>query len=354
MKTSLKFFKKQKSLPVDKFFQNVLYDKKNGYYSTKQPLGKEGDFITAPKISNLFSEIIAIWIISTWEVFDKPKNFNIIELGPGDGSLMKVLLKVFENFTEFNAAKKIYLYEESSLLKNLQKKNIGNNKVKWIKTFKDINNGPVIFFGNEFFDAIPVKQFKNKKGFLFEKYYTIDKSKKIKVIFKKALKKDVLSINSFHSLKKLKFIEFPKFGFMELKKIIKKILKTKGCLLMIDYGYLKTNGQNTLQSVMRHKKNNLLNNLGKADITSHVNFELLNEFFVKNNLKVKKIVSQQEFLKSMGILERAEILSKKMKFKDQSNMYLRLKRLLSPNLMGNLFKVSLAYKSKSSKFFGFK
>jgi NADH dehydrogenase [ubiquinone] 1 alpha subcomplex assembly factor 7 len=84
-----------------------------------------------------------------------------------------------------------------------------------------------------------------------------------------------------------------------------------------------------------------------------VNFKLLREFFIKHNLKVKKIVPQQKFLKSMGIIERAEIIAKKMKFSDQSNMYLRLKRLLSSSLMGELFKVTLAYKSKSNKYFGF-
>ena len=123
--------------------------------------------------------------------------------------------------------------------------------------------------------------------------------------------------------------------------------------MMLHDGFLKPENQNTLQSVIHHKKNHLLNNLGKADITSHVNFKLLNEFFLKNNLKVKKIVTQQKFLKNMGIIERAEMISKKMKFADQSNMYFRLKRLLSSNLMGELFKVILAYKSKSNKFFGF-
>jgi NADH dehydrogenase [ubiquinone] 1 alpha subcomplex assembly factor 7 len=353
MKSNLKFFKKDKSLPVDKFFLNVLYDKKNGYYATKQPFGEKGDFITSPKISNLFSEIIAIWIISTWQLFGKPENLNIIELGPGDGSLTKVLIKVFKKFPDFNKAKKIYLYETSNFLKNLQKKNIKSSEVKWVKTFKNINNGPVIFFGNEFFDAIPIKQFKNEKGILSEKYYSLDKKNKIKEIFKKASKQDVSIINSYKSLLKLKFIEFPKYGFRELKKIIKKILQVKGCLLLIDYGYLKSNNQNTLQSVMRHKKNNLLSNLGKADITSHVNFKLLNEFFIKNNLKVKKTIPQQKFLKSMGIIERAEMIAKKMKFRDKSNIYLRLKRLLGSSLMGELFKVTLAYKSKSSKFFGF-
>ena len=353
MKSNLKFFKKKKILPVDKFFQKILYDKRVGYYSTKQPFGLRGDFITAPKISNLFSEMIAIWIISTWQAFGKPKNFNIIELGPGDGSLTKVLLRVFKKFHDFNKAKKIYLYEVSDFLKNLQEKNIKNNHVKWIKNFKKINNGPVIFFGNEFFDAIPIKQFKIEKGVLLEKHYTLDKDNKIKEFFKKASKQDEINIKSYKSLKNLKFIEYPKYGLQELTIIVKKILQVKGCLLLIDYGYLKPNNLNTLQSVLKHKKNHLLDNLGEADITSHVNFKLLNEFFLKNNLGVKKVVSQQRFLKNMGIIERAEIIGKKMKFKEQTNIYLRLKRLLSPSLMGELFKVACAYKSKSNKFFGF-
>ena len=235
MKSNLKFFKKEKFLPVDKFFHNVLYDKKIGYYSTKQPFGGEGDFITAPKISNLFSEMIAIWIISSWGAFNKPKKINIIELGPGDGSLTKVLLDVFRRFPEFNSAKKMFLYEISENLKNLQRKNIKNSQVKWIKNFKNINSAPVIFFGNEFFDAIPIKQFKNKNGNLLEKYFTLDKNNKIKEILKKASKKDIEEISSYKSLKNLKFIEFPKFGLEELKKIVKKILQLKGCLLIIDY-----------------------------------------------------------------------------------------------------------------------
>ena len=353
MKSNLKFFKKKTSLPVDKFFQNILYDKKNGYYTNRQPFGKNGDFITAPKISNLFSEIIAIWIISVWQNLGKPKKLNIVELGPGDGSLTKVLLETFKRFPDFNTVNKIYLYEKSNFLKKVQKKNIQNKKVKWINNFNDIDKGPVIFFGNEFFDAIPIKQFKNEKNILFEKNYTLNENKQIREVYKKASKRDTININSYKSLKKLKFIEFPKYGFRELKKIIKKILKLRGCLLLIDYGYLKPNNQNTLQSVINHKKNYLLNNLGKADVTSHVNFKLLNEFFLKNNLKIKKILPQQRFLKNMGIVERAEIISKNIKFRDQSNMYLRLKRLLSPSLMGELFKVALAYKSNSNKFFGF-
>ena len=347
------FFNNSKVVPVDQFIENVLYNKKVGYYSSKTPFGKKGDFLTAPGISNLFSEIIGIWLISTWYTLGRPKNFNIVELGPGDGSLTKILLKIFQKFSTFNQATNIFLYEKSNLLKKLQKKNINNLKVKWIKNFTSIKKGPIIFFGNEFFDAIPIKQFSHKKNLLLEKHYLLNKKNKIDEIYKKASDKYVSQIKRFKSLKNLKFIEFPKLGFDELNKIIKKLSKFEGGLLLIDYGYLTPKNKNTLQSLIKHKRNNLLDNLGKADITSLVNFKLLNEYFIKNNLKVKKVVTQKFFLEKMGIIERANILSKKMSFKEQSNLYLRLKRLLDTKLMGNLFKVIFAYKSNKDNFLGF-
>ena len=354
MKTNKIFFKKSKILPVDQLFSNVLYDKKLGYYNSRIPFGKKGDFITSPLVTNLFSEIIAIWIIACWESFGKPKSFNIVELGPGDGTLSRTLLKSFERFPEFNSTKKLFLYEESRYLKKIQKKTILNRDVKWINNFNLIKKGPVIFFGNEFFDAIPVKQFKKINNSFFEKNYILDKDYKIKEIFKKASLNNAEIIKSFKTLKKLKFIEFPKLGFKELKRISRKINQLKGCILMIDYGYLKPNNQNTLQSVIKHKKNNLLDNLGKADVTAHVNFTLLNEFFSKNGLKIKNIISQKNFLEAMGILERAKIVAKKMKFTEQSDLYLRMQRLLSPKYMGNLFKVILAYNFNKNNFAGFK
>ena len=126
------FFHNSKMLPADKFFNNVLFDKKKGYYSSKTPFGAKGDFVTSPGISNLFSEIIGIWLISSWHTFGKPNKFNIVELGPGDGNLAKVLIKTFEKFPKFYNAVNIFLYEKSNFLKDLQKKNINNSKVKWI------------------------------------------------------------------------------------------------------------------------------------------------------------------------------------------------------------------------------
>lgn len=354
MKLSQNFFKKSKTLTVDKFLQNVLYDKKIGYYFTNIPFGYKGDFLTAPGISSLFSEIIAIWLISSWNTLGKPKKLNIVELGPGDGALTKVMINVFKKFPNFNNSVEVFLYEKSNLLKKLQKKNIKKNKVKWIKSFSEIKNGPVIFFGNEFFDAIPIKQFLRRKKNLYEKNFKLWKKGKIKEIYKKANFKDIKLINKYKSLKNLNFIEFPKQGFKELENIIKKINKLGGGILLIDYGYFVSNNSNTLQSVKKHKINDMFENLGKADITSLVNFNLLKEFFEMKKLKTKKIVTQKFFLEKMGIIDRANILSNKMSFSEQTNLYSRLKRLLDEKMMGKLFKVIFAYKFDKNNFLGFK
>ena len=139
--------------------------------------------------------------------------------------------------------------------------------------------------------------------------------------------------------------------------MIKRINIFSGGILLVDYGYLDVTNKSTLQAVMKNKKidmNSLMKNLGKADVTSLVNFSLLKEFFIKNNLKVKNIVSQKFFLEKMGIIERAKILEKKMSLKQKDYMSATLMRLLHKELMGDLFKVIFAYKAKNSNFLGFK
>ena len=139
-------FKKNKLIPVDEFIESALYKPNIGYYTKKIPFGKHGDFITAPTISNLFSEIISIWVVSAWERLGKPKNFNFVELGPGDGSFVKVFIDTIKKFSLLNKSTKIFLYEKSSLLKRVQKKKLKGYKVKWINDFDELKKGPVIFF----------------------------------------------------------------------------------------------------------------------------------------------------------------------------------------------------------------
>ena len=349
--------KSDKLIPVDEFVEKVLYEPNIGYYTKKVPFGAQGDFVTAPTISNLFSEIIGIWIVSAWEKLGRPKNFNFVELGPGDGSLSKVLVDIFKKFPEVNKSINIYLSEKSDLLINVQKKKLKNAKVKWIQNFNKIKKGPIIFFGNEFFDAIPIKQFSYKKNLLYEKCYVINRTSGLDEAYQKASHEDADKIKSFKVLRGLKFIEYPKLGLMELDRIVKKINELSGGILLIDYGYLNMINKSTLQTIMKNKKMNmdsLLKNLGRADITSLVNFSLLKEYFITKKLKVKEIVSQKFFLEKMGIIERAKILEKNMTIKQLDYMSITLMRLLHKNLMGGLFKVIFAFKSKEDNFLGFK
>ena len=339
-----KFFKKNKKQPIDKFFQQILYNKKFGYYEKKNPFGKKGDFITSPSVSFLFSEIIAIWIISVWESLGRPRDFNIVELGPGSGQMCKVMISAFKNFPDFFKSLKIFLYEKSHTLKLLQKKNIKEKKLRWISNFNQIKKGPVIFFGNEFFDAIPIKQLELRNKKLFERFVEIKNNRNFNITLQKVNKNLKNKINKYKTLKNNSFIEFPEIGLKELDKIVDKIKSLSGGILLIDYGYIYPKNISTIQSIKSHKKNHMFKNLSNADVTSLVNFRLLEEFFKKRQINVEKIVTQSFFLQKMGILERAEIVSKNMNFKDKSDLYLRVKRLLSQNIMGELFKVIFAGK----------
>tara|TARA_B110000285_G_scaffold196841_1_gene228064 strand:+ start:1076 stop:2140 length:1065 start_codon:yes stop_codon:yes gene_type:complete len=353
MKSINKYFLKSKKIPIDKFIENVLYDKKYGYYSKKVPFGKNGDFVTSPEISFLFSEMLALWVVSLWEHLNKPKKFNIVELGPGSGKMSSTLIKVFKKFPNFFNSINFFLYEKSENLKKLQKKNLFGEKVRWIKDFDNIKSGPVIFLGNEFFDAIPIKQYKKVNNILYEKYIKLDNKSKIKLFLKKTNSKAIKELKKFNLIKNQSFIEFPKQGFKELNLITSAIKRLSGGLLLIDYGLLKQVSSDTLQSVKNHKKNMLFNNIGNADITSLVNFNLLKTYFKKKNLKRNNVVTQEYFLKKMGIINRAQILSKKMNFQEKSEIYYRLQRLINPKQMGKLFKVIFAFKLKKKFTMGF-
>ncbi len=337
--------REKKFIPLDRFINIALYDKKFGYYMKKNPFGKKGDFITAPLISNLFSEMIAVWCVAFWEHLGKPNKILLVELGPGDGTLCKDLIKTFKKFKDFYNSLEINLFEISNKLKKIQKIKINSKKVKWIKKIEEINYGPVIFFGNEFFDALPIKQIYKKKNNFFEKYVALTTNEKnIKFLHKKANNNLIKCIKDLNLISIGDTIEYPLEALKFLKQISKKINKFDGGLLTIDYGYTLKKNQNTLQAVKKHNYLDIFFKPGHSDITSHINFKLFSKSLSEDNLAVKKITTQSEFLKKVGILKRADILSKKMTFKEKANMFYRLKRLIDPKEMGDRFKVIFAQK----------
>jgi len=340
---------KKKILTIDKYIDEALYNNKFGYYMKNNPFGKKGDYITSPNISVLFSEMIAIWIISFWKNLECPKKFNLIELGGGDGEMIKQILNTFEKFPSIKKNCKIHILEKSIYLKNIQKQNLKKKKIKWLKNLNKLSKDPNIFIANEFFDALPIKQFVKKNKRWHERnvrFFKFNEPKFIDILTNiKKLEKKV----GFKISYKQKFIEFSPLATKYLKIISKKIKFNGGGLLIIDYGYLNENMKNTLQSVLNHRYNNVLNNFGKADITYSINFNLLKKIIKKFDLKAIGTTSQKKFLTNLGILKRAEIVSRNLPFSKKADIYYRLKRLIDKNFMGELFKVMFV-SNKNIKF----
>ena len=328
-----------KHIPFDKFINIALYHKKTGYYMKKNPFGKDGDFITAPNISILFSEMLAIWCLAFWENLGCPKKINIIELGAGNGEMMYQMIKVFERFNKFRESSNYFILEKSQFLKKIQKKKLNSHKIIWLNSINKLKNGPNIFLANEFFDALPIKQFIKKNNKWYEKNIkknNINKYEFVNVItnIKNLEKKIEINLS-----KNQKIIEFSPLTYKYLNIISEKINTFQGGLLIVDYGYLKKKMRDSLQSIYKHNFNNVLDNFGKSDITYNLNFFLLKKIVKKLNLKVAGLTNQRNFLTKLGILERAEILAKNLQFSKKADIYYRIKRLIDRNFMGELFKV---------------
>ena len=345
--------KKDILVTLDKFIEESLYNKKYGYYMKKNPFGKSGDFITAPNISILFSEMIAIWVISFWERLDCPKKFNLIELGAGNGEMMRVLASTFNKFPKFKNSCKINILEKSKLLQKIQKNNIKDIKIKWLNNLDELNDLPCIFIANEFFDALPIKQFLKKEKNWYERHVKFSNTKKLEYLdvpfdmqkFEKEIKFKI-SYNQ-------KFIEYSPLATKYLKTIIKKIKLNNGGILIIDYAFLEKEMKNTLQAVSKHKYCDVLKGFRNSDITYNLSFNLINKIINKFGLCSSLSTTQKKFLTKLGILNRAEIVSKNMLFSEKADIYFRIKRLIDESQMGHLFKVMFITNRKNKFKLGF-
>ena len=345
--------KRTLKIPLDKFINYSLYNKKFGYYMRKNSFGIKGDFITAPNVSRLFSEMIAIWVISFWQSLGSPKKFNLIELGAGNGEMMKILIESFQNFPAFLRSCNLIIHEKSPSLVKVQKKKLSKSKVIWIKKVQNLKKIPSIFIANEFFDSIAIKQFTKKRGIWFEKFVNLKKNNQANFCEKKFNMKNFEKKISLRISKKQNFIEYSESGVDYLKDISKIIKKNSGGILIIDYGYYEEKMKNTLQGTFNHKYSNVLENICKSDITHNINFKLFQKI-VKNIGGLKdNLTTQKKFLTKMGINERAEIISKNQNFLKKADIYYRLKRLIDNNQMGNLFKVMLIKNQKNKFKLGF-
>ena len=297
--------------------------------------------------------MIAIWVISFWEKIDCPKEFNLIELGAGNGEMMKVLVNTFNKFPQFKDSCKINILEKSKLLQRMQRTNIKNRKIRWLNNLNELNNFPCIFIANEFFDALPIKQFLKKEKKWYERHVNFSNDKKLEYLdipfdmrkFEKEIK--------FKISYKQMFIEYSPQATKYLKTIIDKIKLNNGGILIIDYAYLDKKMKNTLQAVSKHKYCDVLKGFRSSDITYNLSFNLINKIIKKLGPCSSLSTTQAKFLTKLGILNRAEILSKNLPFSKKADIYFRIKRLIDENQMGHLFKVMFITNHKNKFKLGF-
>ena len=343
----------KKDLPLDQFIEFALYDKVNGYYMKKNPFGKEGDFITAPNITRLFSEIIAIWVLTFWKSIGSPRKFNLLELGAGNGEMMKVIIETLKNFPECFNNCNFQIHEKSEFLKKQQQFNLKSEKMTWIDDIKINNLFPTIYLANEFFDALPIKQFFKRKEGWVERFVNFKDEKNAE--FKEQLI-DIKNIEQnlkFEISKDQEIIEYSPSSFEYLKDISNLIKNNDGGLLIIDYGYLNLKMKETLLAIKNHKHSNILEDIGDSDITYNINFNLFKKFIGQFDDLNFIITNQKKFLTSMGIVQRAEIISENIPFSKKSDLFYRIRRLIDEKQMGELFKVMLIKKHKNNFKTGF-
>ena len=332
---------KSKIISIEKFTEACLYGK-FGYYNNSNVIGKKGDFITSPEISQLFGDIIGLFILYHWKINLK-KNFNFYELGPGKGTLLIDLLNITKKFNEFQKSMNIYLIEKNIKLIEVQKSNILSlnykpKKNSSLKNFSKKNQYPNIIFANEFFDCFPVRQFFKKNQTWYEKMIEIKYNESL-IKFKDVIINDKKTLKQLNQYKNFEVLEISNSRDKYFDKICKHISKLGGMIIVIDYGYRNHPGYFTLQSVYNNKRSNVLDNIGKQDITSLVDFNKLIDLGKKNSLKIEHFSSQREFLLNNGIKERENKILSIANNKQRIMIQKGVKRIIDKKDMGNLFKV---------------
>lgn len=326
------------SIAIDQYMtllQQISFSKNNKAHNS---IGKKGNFITSPEVSQIFGEMIGVWSVNCWQLLGSPKKFKLVELGPGNGTLTKDMLKVFKNFPSFMKALDLNLVEMNKNLEKLQRQNL-KSKAKWHKNIKNIKSGPIIFIANEFFDSLPIKQYQYVYKNWYERIIYITKENTFGIkLSSRPQKMNLIKNLNLKNIENGAILECPQYTLKYIDQVCKLIKKYKGAALIIDYGYNQTTIGNSLQAIRTHKKTSIFDRLGYTDLSSHVNFELLIGVAKKNNLSTHGPISQSDLLNKLGIEYRVEQLSKGKSSLVKKNLQSQLKRLTGKKKMGELFK----------------
>ena len=332
-------------LPLDEFMADALAHPDLGYYITRDPLGVKGDFITAPEVSQMFGELLGLWAAVQWRALGAPNPVRLVELGPGRGTLMADALHAARLVPGFLDAVRVEFVEISPALRARQKETMAARapgiSVAWHDWVGDVPDGPVIVLANEFFDALPVRQFVRTPGGWRERM--VDATADGRLVFAYSDVGQPVVPPTWDDV----LGDVAEDGIVEVSPataavaglIGERIARFGGAALIVDYGHAQSAPGDTLQAVRAHERDEPLAQPGEADLTAHVDFAALAHAGVRAGVRVLGPVAQGTFLQRLGIDARAAMLMDNAAADVARDVKLAHHRLTSPEAMGTLFQV---------------
>jgi NADH dehydrogenase [ubiquinone] 1 alpha subcomplex assembly factor 7 len=325
-------------MTIAEYMAACLGDPQDGYYTTRDPFGRGGDFITAPEVSQMFGELIGAWGAATWLAMGRPARFILAELGPGRGTLMADALRAARAAPGFGEAAEIHLVETSPRLRAVQEATLAKAgaQATWHDRVADIPVGPMILIANEFFDALPIRQL----------IHTVDgwAERMVGLAADGDLAFGLRPIGqpgkgAPEAAWRGAFGEISPAGGAIVAEIAARLVAEGGAALIVDYGYDGSGGGDTLQAVRRHQFDDPLAAPGEADLTTHVDFAALRGAASAAGAAVRPLVGQGAFLMRLGLAERAAVLARGKDAATQGAISAAVERLAGEGAMGTLFKV---------------
>lgn len=328
-------------LTVADYMAICLGDPEHGYYMARDPFGADGDFVTAPEVSQMFGELIGLWAVDTWDRLSRPAPFHLVELGPGRGTLMADALRAARLVPDFLAAARLHLVETSPRLRDRQGKTLTGGPLTptWHDTVAALPAGPAIVLANEFFDALPIRQYVKTGGIWRERVVGLDGNENLAfgigagVLDASAVPPDARGAPDGAVL------ETGAIAGAVMTTLAERIVAEGGALLAIDYGYGRAAPGDSFQAVHRHSYADPLADPGDVDLTAHVNFEALARAAEASGAKPHSLMDQGRFLMRLGLAERAGSLGATADEATRDRLTAEVTRLVHPDEMGTLFKV---------------
>lgn len=323
-------------ITVAEYMAQCLMHPEHGYYQTERVFGTDGDFITAPEISQMFGEMLGLWLADRWIKMGKPSPVHLIEFGPGRGTLMADMLRAISPVEGFSGAVKIHFIETSKQLRALQQDQVSN--ATWHDTAASLPDGPSLIVANEFFDALPIHQFEKHKGEWLERRINAE-GETFSLVLTPPSPKLALIPEDLKASPEGSVLEVCPAALSITGDIADRLKNQGGAGLIIDYGHRKSAAGDTFQALMGHAFADPFAEPGKADITAHVAFDQLKKAAEEKSVTTFGPSAQGMFLMALGMGARAQQLSNTMDPIGQQRILSELKRLTAGDEMGTLFKV---------------